>query len=329
MSDSVVRELERAVEREGSAAARVKLAAELERLERIDDAVVALMKATESPEARKTLLRLRSINVGWWTNFFDVRPIARTPRIRWQHALADFELKSRFVSLGATPSLIATPVGIVVGHLPGPLEVLDPDSGKLLWSAAGEGRIADVYLRAAGPLLFRVSLRLGVRAWDLASREPLEHVTSEHPDFGFWLARAMASPAAGKTWINSRREGPLARFAGVVDWTANPRSPTFDFSVGNGGDVPPGHEVTVEDARTRAKLFVLPTCCDNPVIVRDTIYHLHVPAEPRRTILQAYERAGLVWQVELPSELANPRAVLGPLDDRVVVASATHVALLG
>ena len=129
MSDAELRELERAVERDGSATTRVKLAAELERLGRVDEAVDVLVVARESREAREALSRLRPPSSGVGnarSSYHDVRPLDRAPRLAWKRP-GSYHQDGCIVPAA---SLRASPLGIVP-DLIGELTILDPETGSV------------------------------------------------------------------------------------------------------------------------------------------------------------------------------------------------------
>ena len=142
--DAERRELERTVAAGGGAGARLRLAAALERVGERSRALEVLLPELRDPEVRKAIARLpawtESLGTGN-TRFADVRPLRRTPRVRWVRETVEDDPALPETDMGALLGergfmddvLFALPFGIVVRPLYRLLAVLSPDTGATRW----------------------------------------------------------------------------------------------------------------------------------------------------------------------------------------------------
>jgi outer membrane protein assembly factor BamB len=238
MSDDALRGLLRAVASDGAPESRVRLAAELERLGRLDDAVAALVPASGATVARAALARLRPSVDGQSRVAADVRPAVRAPRIRWQS-----RLPLRHVEPGAarllTSTLEASPLGVLASHRGGPLVALDIDSGRELWTVSHLGPrqrprwgsdfpsiSGDQILTAEDGVAVRgFALRDGELLWQLELSRGQRVAVGGGAAAGVWLVsddgefRSHAAPVSGPPRLEARwsiDDADAVRFVGAT-----------------------------------------------------------------------------------------------------------------
>src|SRR5579871_2502851 len=125
MADSLD-DLRRAATPSGTVEARIRFAQALLDGGQPDEVVDALRPVADSSAgARRLLARVpawrHSEGDAGHTEFADVRPLARNPRVRWLHrGRTDFQ----------SFNILATPLGLVV-HRGAHTFILDPDSGNV------------------------------------------------------------------------------------------------------------------------------------------------------------------------------------------------------
>ncbi len=200
MSDETLRELERAVEREGSASSRLRLAAELERVGRADDAVQTLLPVAREPAVRAVLELLRPLGTR------DVVPVRECPRLLW-------EVKSTGLPIGNAAGgimargtqLIPSPQALVVQPGFGELIGLSPETGRILWKSTRSHGVTPW----AGSLLALVN----VAPVQLAFIDVTSGVITGTFDLGGQFVGA--DPASGTVLIND--EGRLRCVNVAVD----------------------------------------------------------------------------------------------------------------
>jgi GNAT superfamily N-acetyltransferase len=148
----------RDVEADGSATTRVKLAAELERLGRTDDAVDVLAAVRRDPVARLALERLRPPLGLDGDHRADVRPLRSRPSLLWETAIPhDCRVDSPLFGLG--PRLVVTVPAIIVQGNRRDFGV-DPDTGARLWD------LPSTRLLGVGRRLFSVGRHASLQELD-------------------------------------------------------------------------------------------------------------------------------------------------------------------
>jgi hypothetical protein len=131
MSDESARKLARAVAGGGAAAERVRLALELERAGRRDEAYETLLPGLEEPIVRREIARFpawaHDRATAGRTGCLDVAPITCAPRVKWTRPVSKM-----MPSVAGMTRLLASPLGIVCAQNDG-FVVLGAETGRLRW----------------------------------------------------------------------------------------------------------------------------------------------------------------------------------------------------
>lgn len=215
MSDAALRELERAVAQGGGAAARLRLARELERLGRVDEAVAALVPARDELEVRRVLARLRPLGTS------DVRPVRTEPRLLWERPI-------EIVSWMHT-DLFATPAAVWITGGGDRGRAYDARTGETLWSFPGSDRLLPI----AGTLVHLIS-RHEMVIVDVASGEasPLLRLDGEIlVRDGVDLVFATHGPREKRSLRGYRLEGDPPRPVEDFAWPIVEPTASTDFGV--------------------------------------------------------------------------------------------------